>query len=113
MSVTWHVKESEVFFDQWYCCQNVFTCGNCNKLKSFTHYIIHLHLYTSPSPFTTLTHITTTGAYAVMMDDDDEVKEFFAQDIDKILEQRSHVLVTEGSKETDTWLNKKKKNRAR
>jgi 16S rRNA G966 N2-methylase RsmD len=50
------------------------------------------------------------GAYAVLLDDDaDVVKEFCEQDIDSILDQRSHVRVVEG-KQTESWLNKKKKN---
>ena len=49
------------------------------------------------------------GAYAVLLDDDtDAVKEFCEQDIDSILDQRSHVRVVEG-KQTESWLNKKKK----
>lgn len=49
------------------------------------------------------------GAYAVLLDDDaDAVKEFCEQDIDSILDQRSHVRVLEG-KQTESWLNKKKK----
>lgn len=48
------------------------------------------------------------GAYAMMLDDDEEVKQFFAQDIDKILESRSHLIVTEGAPQTESWLNKKK-----
>lgn len=54
------------------------------------------------------------GAYAVLLEDDtDAVKEFYEQDIDKILEQRSHVIVTESgsgqNKGTESWLNKRKK----
>ena len=48
------------------------------------------------------------GAYAMMLDDDEEVKQFFAQDIDKILESRSHLIVTEGGQQTESWLNKRK-----
>ena len=48
------------------------------------------------------------GAYAVLMEDDSEaVKEFCEQDIDSILDQRSHVRVVEGA-QTDSWLNKRK-----
>jgi RNA polymerase-binding transcription factor DksA len=32
-----------------------------------------------------------------------------AQDIDDLLKQRSHVLVTEGGAQTESWLNKRKK----
>ena len=56
------------------------------------------------------------GAYAVLLDDeagDQDMKEFCEQDIDKILANRSHVHVTEGGQKTESWLNKKKKNRAR
>lgn len=51
------------------------------------------------------------GAYAVLLEDDtDMVKEFYEQDIDKILEQRSHVIITEsGAGQTESWLNKRKK----
>lgn len=50
------------------------------------------------------------GAYAVLLEDDaDMVKEFYEQDIDKILEQRSHVIVTEAVQQTESWLNKRKK----
>jgi superfamily II DNA/RNA helicase len=49
------------------------------------------------------------GAYAVLLDEDaDAVKEFCEQDIDSILDQRSHVRVVEG-KQTESWLNKKRK----
>lgn len=52
------------------------------------------------------------GAYAVLLDEDaDDVKEFYEQDIDSILDQRSHVRVVEGQK-TESWLNKKKNSRA-
>jgi len=51
------------------------------------------------------------GAYAVLLEDDAEImKEFYEQDIDNLLKQRSHVLVTEdGSRQTESWLNKRKK----
>lgn len=51
------------------------------------------------------------GAYAVLLEDDaDVIKEFYEQDIDKILEQRAHVLVSEaGANQTESWLNKRKK----
>lgn len=50
------------------------------------------------------------GAYAVLLEDDTEaIKEFCEQDIDKILESRTHVLVTEGNAQTESWLNKRKK----
>lgn len=49
------------------------------------------------------------GAYAVLLEDDAEaVKEFCEQDIDSILDQRSHVRVVEGQ-QTESWLNKKRK----
>lgn len=49
------------------------------------------------------------GAYAVLMEDDsDALKDFFEQDIDKLLEQRARVLVTDGGAPTESWLNKKK-----
>jgi hypothetical protein len=32
-----------------------------------------------------------------------------SQDIDSILEQRAHVLVTENAQQTENWLNKRKK----
>ena len=38
---------------------------------------------------------------------------FHVQDIDSILEQRAHVLVTEAAPTTENWLNKSKKPRAR
>ena len=51
------------------------------------------------------------GAYAVLLEDDAEIiKEFYEADIDNLLKQRSHVLVTEGSSTgTESWLNKRKK----
>jgi superfamily II DNA/RNA helicase len=50
------------------------------------------------------------GAYAVLLEDDtDMIKEFYEQDIDKILEQRAHTIVTDGSNATESWLNKHKK----
>jgi hypothetical protein len=50
------------------------------------------------------------GAYAVLLEDDTEaIKEFCEQDIEKLLEQRAHVLVVEGTAKTDSWLNKRKK----
>jgi len=49
------------------------------------------------------------GAYAVLLEDDVEaVKEFCEQDIESILDSRSHVRVVEGQ-QTESWLNKKKK----
>ncbi len=50
------------------------------------------------------------GAYAVLLEDDaDVIKEFYEQDIDQILEQRAHVLVSEGGGgPTESWLNKRK-----
>lgn len=47
------------------------------------------------------------GAYSVLLEDNsDEIKEFFDQDIEKLLEQRAHVMVAETST-TDSWFNKK------
>ena len=56
------------------------------------------------------------GAYAVLLDDDEAVqdmKEFYEQDIDKILASRAHVHISEGGQKTESWLNKKKKSRTR
>ena len=56
------------------------------------------------------------GAYAVLLqDNEDEIREFFDEDIDKILEKRAHVLVTEsgGGQSSESWLNTKKKSKAR
>lgn len=56
------------------------------------------------------------GAYAVLLEDDEEVKAFCEQDIDAILAQRTHTVVTEGGgedKKTDSWLNKKKNSKTR
>jgi superfamily II DNA/RNA helicase len=50
------------------------------------------------------------GAYAVLMEEDDgEAEDFLADDIDKILQKRSHTTVTEAGPTTESWLNKKKK----
>ena len=47
------------------------------------------------------------GAYAVLMDDNTEEEEaFMAEDIDTLLNQRAHTIVTEGVKATESWLNK-------
>jgi hypothetical protein len=48
------------------------------------------------------------GAFSVMMDDDAAVDEFTELDIDKLLQLRSHTLITEGGQGTDSWLNKRK-----
>ena len=51
------------------------------------------------------------GAYAVLLDDEEaqaDMKEFYEQDIDKILASRSHVLISESGQKTESWLNKKK-----
>jgi hypothetical protein len=53
------------------------------------------------------------GAYAVLLEDDTEtIKQFYEQDIDQILEQRAHVLVSETTNSTnhstESWLNKRK-----
>ena len=54
------------------------------------------------------------GAYSVLLEDDaDLIREFCEQDIDKLLEQRAHVLVTEGGAQTESWLNKRKKNKTK
>lgn len=50
------------------------------------------------------------GAYSVLLEDDSEaVKEFYEQDIEKILEHHSHVLVENANAPTESWLNKRKK----
>jgi superfamily II DNA/RNA helicase len=53
------------------------------------------------------------GAYAVLLEDDAEIiKEFYEQDIENLLKQRSHVLVSESVSNnagTESWLNKRKK----
>ena len=50
------------------------------------------------------------GAYAVLMEEDDgEAEDFLANDIDQILQKRSHTTVTEAGPTTESWLNKKKK----
>ena len=47
------------------------------------------------------------GAYAVLLEDNnDEENEFMKQNIDDILNQRAHTIVTEGAKPTESWLNK-------
>ena len=54
------------------------------------------------------------GASSVLLEDDAElIREFCEQDIDKLLEQRAHVLVTEGGTQTESWLNKRKKNKTK
>jgi len=56
------------------------------------------------------------GAYAVLLDNEEhqqDMKEFYEQDIDKILASRAHVHISEGGQKTESWLNKKKKSRAR
>jgi chromodomain-helicase-DNA-binding protein 7 len=56
-----------------------------------------------------LEQLLREGAYAVMMEDDGkEIQEFCEQDIDSILMQRSHTIVTEGAVQTESWLNKRK-----
>jgi hypothetical protein len=50
------------------------------------------------------------GAYSLLIEDDGEMmKEFFEQDIDQILLQRTHVLVESAPQQTESWLNKRKK----
>merc|ERR1711968_42713 len=59
------------------------------------------------------------GAYAVLLEDnEDEENEFMKQNIDDILNQRAHTIITEGAKPTESWLNKqnegkKKRNKAK
>ncbi len=56
------------------------------------------------------------GAYAVLLEDDEEVKAFCEQDIEAILAQRTHTIITEGGgddKKTESWLNKKKNSKTR
>ena len=59
------------------------------------------------------------GAYAVLLEDNnDEEIEFMRQNIDDILNQRAHTIITEGVKPTESWLNKqnegkKKRNKAK
>merc|ERR1711871_1060301 len=59
------------------------------------------------------------GAYAVLLEDNnDEENEFMKQNIDDILNQRAHTIITEGAKPTESWLNKqnegkKKRNKAK
>ena len=45
----------------------------------------------------------------MLEDDDAEMEKFNEMDIDQLLNQRSHKIVTEGQKTTSSWLNKKKK----
>jgi hypothetical protein len=48
------------------------------------------------------------GAYSVLLEDNsEEIKEFFDQDIEKLLQQRAHVMVAETCTATESWLNKK------
>eukprot|EP01035_Chromulina_nebulosa_P019284 gene19284-25143_t len=62
-----------------------------------------------------LEQLLKEGAYSVLLDDNsEEIKEFFEQDIEVLLEQRAHVMVTETNQPTESWLNKKKlKNKAK
>ena len=54
------------------------------------------------------------GAYAVLLEDDtDNIREFCEQDIESLLEQRAHVVVTEGNQKTESWLNKRGKGKTR
>ena len=54
------------------------------------------------------------GAYAVLLEDDtDNIREFCEQDIDSLLEQRAHIVVTEGNQKTESWLNKRGKGKTR
>jgi hypothetical protein len=53
------------------------------------------------------------GAYSIMLEDDAEnVKQFCEQDIESLLDQRSHVRVME-TQATESWLNKKKQSTER
>lgn len=50
------------------------------------------------------------GAYSLLIEDDGEqMKQFYEQDIEQILEQRTHVLVESNPQQTESWLNKRKK----
>jgi superfamily II DNA or RNA helicase len=54
------------------------------------------------------------GAYAVLLEEnEEESKAFYNQDIDSILEQRTHVLVSETAPTTENWLNKMPAKKAR
>jgi len=54
------------------------------------------------------------GAYAVLLEDDaDNIREFCEQDIESLLEQRAHIVVTEGNQKTESWLNKRGKGKTR
>lgn len=56
-----------------------------------------------------LEQLLKEGAYSVLLEDNsEEIKEFFDQDIEKLLEQRAHVMVAETTA-TESWLNKKNK----
>ena len=50
------------------------------------------------------------GAYAVLMaDNDDDAQDFMSNDIDEILQKRSHTTISEAGPTTESWLNKKRK----
>jgi superfamily II DNA or RNA helicase len=50
------------------------------------------------------------GAYAMLLEGDDtDLNDFREASIDELLVSRSHKIVTEGNKQTSSWLNKKKK----
>lgn len=54
------------------------------------------------------------GAYSVLLEDDaDDMNAFIAQDIDTILDQRAHIIVTEGGKPTESWLNKQQQDKSK
>lgn len=54
------------------------------------------------------------GAYAVLLEDDSEnIREFCEQDIESLLEQRAHIVVSEGNQKTESWLNKRGKGKTR
>ena len=54
------------------------------------------------------------GAYAVLMgEDDNDAQDFMSNDIDEILQKRSHTTVSEAGPTTESWLNKKRKSGGR
>ena len=56
-----------------------------------------------------LEQLLREGAYSVLLEDGDaDAVEFYQQDIDSILAQRAHTVVSEGGQQTEGWLNKKK-----
>merc|ERR1712159_99851 len=54
------------------------------------------------------------GAYAMLMEDDDgDAQDFMSNDIDQILQKRSHTTISEAGPTTESWLNKKRKSGGR